>query len=46
LHQLLLDIPGHSYLETVQIYVNMDKKDIFDHYNKYNPGDKLTASFL
>ena len=42
----LKEILGHSDLETVQIYVNMDKKDIIDQYNKYNPGDKLTASLL
>ena len=42
----LKEILGHRDLETVQIYVHMNEQDIIDQYNKYNPGDKLTASLL
>lgn len=40
----LKEILGHNDLETVQIYVNMNQRDIISQYNKYNPGDKLLAS--
>jgi integrase/recombinase XerD len=42
----LKEILGHSDLETVQIYVNMNQEDIINQYNKYNPGDKLIISEL
>jgi len=37
----LKDILGHNDLETVQIYVNMNLKDIVSQYFKYNPGDRI-----
>ena len=42
----LKEILGHNDLETVQIYVNMNQKDIVSQYNKYNPGDKLAPELL
>lgn len=42
----LKEILGHNDLETVQIYVNMNQKDIVSQYCKYNPGDKLAISML
>lgn len=40
------EILGHNGLETVQVYVNMDKKDIVSQYNKFNSGDKPFLSVL
>lgn len=42
----LKEILGHNDLETVQIYVNLNQKDIVSQYCKYNPGDKLAISML
>ena len=42
----LKEILGHNDLETVQIYVNMNQKDIVSQYCKYNPGDKLAISMF
>lgn len=42
----LKEILGHNDLETVQIYVNMNQKDIVSQYCKYNPGDRLAISML
>ncbi len=42
----LKEILGHNDLETVQIYVNMNQKDIITQYDKYNPGEKLAISLF
>ena len=40
----LKEILGHSNLETVQIYVNMNERELINQYNKYNPGDRILIS--